>query len=123
MRVSLLAALALLAGCAGPTNGAETPRAAVDAYVAALNAKDVAALERLAPPRVSATEDIQRRLEAHGGKGIELDVADIVEGISPKKVMTARLRGRTAAGPSYEDQLTLTSTNDDDRWNVVLGRG
>jgi hypothetical protein len=113
-----LAGFGLLAGCGGQaTTGADTPRAAVDAYVAALNTRDTGALERLATPGNDAAADIRHRLDDHGGQDIKLDGADISSEVSPE-VASARLRGRTAAGP-YEERLTLTRKGD--RWHVVLG--
>lgn len=113
-----LAGFGLLAGCGGQaTTGADTPRAAVDAYVTALNTRDTGALERLATPGNDAAADIRQRLDANGGKDIRLDGADISSEVSPE-VASAQLRGRTTTG-SYEERLMLTRR--DDRWHVVLG--
>jgi hypothetical protein len=113
-----IAGLGFLAGC-GDTSGADTPRAAVDAYIQALNARDTEALQRLAPPRNDATDDIRHRLELNGGHGIQLDGADITSEVSPD-LATARLRGRGNTG-EYAETLTLTRIGD--RWHIALGQG
>ncbi|WP_285505254.1 hypothetical protein [Actinokineospora sp. NBRC 105648] len=115
-----LAGLGLLTACAGTAaeTGADAPRAAVDAYVQALNARDTAAMQRLAPPGNDATEDVRRRIEDDGGQDIRLVGADISSELSPD-VAAARLSGTGSAG-EYVERLTLT--RQDDRWYVVLGQ-
>jgi len=113
-----LAGLGLLAACSTtPDTGADAPRAAVDAYIQALNARDSQALSRLAPPGNDATDDISRRIEANGGKDIRLTNADISSEFAPD-MAAARLTGTSSTG-DYSERLTLTRT--DDRWYVVLG--
>ncbi|MDX3664086.1 hypothetical protein PV646_42955 [Streptomyces sp. ID05-26A] len=112
-----LAGFGLLAGCGGQETGAESPGAAVDAYVIALNTKDAAALEKLATPGNNAAADIKQRLDAYGGKDIRLEEKNISSDVA-QDVASAQLRGRTASG-AYEERLTLTVK--DDRWHVVLG--
>ncbi|MGW0479331.1 hypothetical protein [Nonomuraea sp. NPDC003214] len=109
----------LAAGCAaGAGHGASSPRAAVDAYIAGLNAADSAALARLAPPGNDARGDIARRLAAHGGQEIRLTSADLADDISPD-VVNARLAGRGARG-AYRERLTVTRC--EESWCVVLGQ-
>ncbi|GGU41114.1 hypothetical protein [Lentzea flava] len=112
------AGLGLLAGCStAPDTGADAPRAAVDAYVQALNARDAQALSRLAPPGNDATDDIRRRIDTNGGRDIRLTNADISSETTPD-VAAARLTGTSSAG-DYSERITLART--DGRWYVVLG--
>ncbi|MEV0680259.1 hypothetical protein AB0I60_27460 [Actinosynnema sp. NPDC050436] len=114
-----LAGLALLAACSStPETGADTPRSAVDTYVQALNARDATAMNQLAPPGNDAADDVRRRIEANGGRGIRLTDADIKSDLSPD-VAAARLTGTGSHG-DYTEQLTLTRK--DEKWYVVLGQ-
>lgn len=111
---AVLVGFGLLVGC-GSDGGADSPQAAVDAYVRALNARDAPALERLAPPGNNAANEVRHRIDDFGGKEISLDGVDISSDISPD-VANARLTGTGG----YAERLTLTRT--DERWYVVLGQ-
>ncbi|MFD6066618.1 Cif family virulence factor [Amycolatopsis lurida] len=112
----VLVGAGLLTGCGGGGDGgAESPQAAVDAYVRALNARDAPALEALAPPGNNAADEVRRRIDDFGGKEISLGDVDISSDISPD-VANAQLTG----SGGYAERLTLTRK--DGRWYVVLGR-
>lgn len=115
--VAVLVGTGLLTGCGGGDGdgGAESPQAAVDAYVRALNARDAPALERLAPPGNNAADEVRRRIDDFGGKEISLGDVDISSDISPD-VANAQLTG----SGGYAERLTLTRKNE--RWYVVLGQ-
>ncbi len=109
-----------LAGCAEDT-GAESPQAAVDAYIAALNAKDAAAVQRLANPSPAARDDDgEHKVRELGGLGITLDATDITTPVSPDHAV-ARLRGKSSVG-DYSEELKLQRDPDDDRWRIALHR-
>ncbi|MFE0153272.1 hypothetical protein ACFWY5_39475 [Nonomuraea sp. NPDC059007] len=113
-----LAGYLLAAGCATqPEPGAADPRAAVDAYVAGLNAADHRAVARLAPPLNDPAEDIRRRLAAYGGKAIKLTSVELSSDITPKAVR-AELAG-AGTGGRYSETLTLE--RQDGRWFIALG--
>lgn len=113
-----LAGYLLATGCGTrPEPGAADPRAAVDAYVAGLNASDHRAVARLAPPLNDPTADIRRRLAAYGGKAIELTAVNLSSDITPK-VVRAELEGAGAGGRYTE---TLTLEREDGRWFIALG--
>jgi hypothetical protein len=113
--LAVLIGFGLLTGCGGGDGGADSPRAAVDAYVEALNAQDAPALQRLAPPGNNAADEIRHRIDDFGGKQISLSTVDITSDISPD-VANARLAGTGG----YTERLTLTRTRE--RWYVVLGQ-
>ncbi|MFI9551125.1 hypothetical protein [Nonomuraea endophytica] len=113
-----LAGYLLVAGCgAQPEAGAADPRAAVDAYVAGLNAADHRAVARLAPPLNDPSEDIRLRMAAYGGKAIKLTAVDLSSDITPK-VVRAELAG-AGTGGNYGETLTLE--RQDGRWYIALG--
>lgn len=114
-----LAGLALLVACSGTAEtGEDTPRAAVDTYIQALNARDADAMRQLAPPGNDASEDVRRRIDDNGGRDIRLVEVDISTDLSPD-VAAARLAG-TASRGDYSEMLTLTRKHD--KWYVVLGQ-
>lgn len=107
----------LLTGC-GADTGAGSPQQAIDAYVAALNARDTKALAQLAPPGNDAADEIRQRLDQHGGQNIRIASTRLTNGVSPD-VVSASIQGQGSAG-DYSETLTLTRT--DDRWHVVMGQ-
>ncbi|MER7134320.1 hypothetical protein [Streptosporangium saharense] len=118
-RLFVLAVLcAALGACGTGGQGESTPRAAVDAYVAGLNARDADALARLAPPGNDARQDIVERLAADGGRDIRLGSVSLADDITPD-VVTARLEGEGGGGP-YRERLTVARCGE--HWCVVLGQ-
>lgn len=115
--VTLLAACLALAGC-GQDTGADSAEAAVNAYIAALNAKDTDAVQRLANQSpASSDDDGQRKVDEFGGLDIRLDSIDIQTPVSPYHAM-AKLRGTSSSGP-YSEDLNL-QRNNDDRWHISI---
>lgn len=118
-RFLLVAPLLLLAAC-GPDTGADSPQAAVDAYVAALNAEDADAVQRLGNPSpASSDDDGQRKVDELGGRDIRLDSTDITTPISPYHAI-AKLRGSSSAGAYSEDLYLERDT--DDRWHIGINK-
>lgn len=115
MKKIALGVLLLLTACA-PDTGADSPQAAVDAYIAALNAKDAEALQRLGGDGTTA-EDAQRKLTDHGGQNIKVDNADISSDITPYFAV-AKLSGTSSSG-TYTERLNL-SRDRDNRWHVAI---
>ena len=113
-----VALVALLGACGHETRGESTPRAAVDAYVAGLNARNTEALAALAPPGNDARQDIAERLTTDGGQDIRLNSVSLTGDITPD-VVTARLEGRGRGG-AYRARLTVARCGE--RWCVVLGQ-
>lgn len=115
--VTLALAGLVLVGC-GPDTGADSPKAAVDAYIAALNAKDADAVQRLGiPSPASADDDGQRKVDELGGLDIRLDSADITTPVSPYHAI-ARVTGTSSAG-GYSEKLLL-QRDTDDRWHIAI---
>ncbi|GII94985.1 hypothetical protein Ssi02_52160 [Sinosporangium siamense] len=113
-----LLTLALLGGCTqSDPSGRPTAKAAVDAYVAGLNARDPHALRQLAPPGNDAESDIARRLATHGGQNIAITSADLTSDATPDGV-SARLRGKGTKG-AYSEILVVARCGD--LWCVALG--
>ncbi|WP_418958160.1 hypothetical protein [Streptomyces tritici] len=117
-----LLALALPAACddgTGPgAGGAVDERGAVDAYVAALNASDPAALAALAPPGNEADAEAEARVRASGGRALEVTKVDIAHDFGPD-VATAALAATDRHGQRYGERLTLTRHGR--TWFVALG--
>jgi hypothetical protein len=115
--VAAFAGTVLLISCGAPPGGATSPRAAVDAYVKGLNARDANGLARLAPVGNDATDDIRQRVVVQGGRAIRLDDVVMRSDISPD-VVNAHVTGHSTAG-RYDE--TLVVTLNEGRWYIVLG--
>ncbi|MFF3442896.1 hypothetical protein [Streptosporangium sp. NPDC002721] len=115
--VAAFAGTALLISCGAPPGGAASPRAAVDAYVRGLNARDANGLARLAPVGNDATDEIRQRLVADGGQAIRLYDVVMRSDISPD-VVNAHVAGHSTAG-RYDE--TFVVTLNEGRWYIALG--
>lgn len=116
-RLLLVVPLLLLVAC-GPDTGADSPQAAVDAYIAALNAKDADAVQRLGIPSfASSDDDGRRKVDEFGGRDIRLDSTDITSPVSPYHAI-AELRGTSSSGAYREDLYLERDT--DDRWHISI---
>ncbi|MDA5281212.1 hypothetical protein [Streptomyces sp. Isolate_45] len=117
------AALALLlTGCSsdtGPNAGPESERAAADAYIAALNAKDTQALRALAPPGNDAAAEATDRVDRLGGRGLRLQNVEVQHDFGPD-VASALLVTTAADGSAGEERIVLTRI--DGRWYITLGQ-
>ncbi|MBB1253883.1 hypothetical protein [Streptomyces alkaliterrae] len=117
----VLAGVLLSGACAasgGGPAGAESPRAAAEAYVEALNSKNGQALRDLFAPTYSEDrrEAEASRLLGELGDGVRLKVVDVTQDVSPK-VASLRLGGFDKSGDGgHPEYVQLT---EDDGWWVL----
>lgn len=119
--VALAAAgCALTAGCAREAEpDGRTERQTVDAYVRALNGRDVAALAGLGPSGyVEVEADAREIVAADGGKGIT--VADVeVSHEFGDDLASARVTGKGRDGRPFATHVSMFRHGGD--WVVLLG--
>ncbi|GAA3690879.1 hypothetical protein GCM10022267_91460 [Lentzea roselyniae] len=88
----------------------------MDAYIAALNNKDSATLERISPSNVRP--DFAGHVAEKGGKSITVESVDITKDFGPD-VASAHVIGRAADEQRYDERLVLSRI--DGRWFVTIG--
>ncbi|MFJ7272740.1 hypothetical protein ACIQV3_39980 [Streptomyces sp. NPDC099050] len=110
----------LVAGCGADSGaGGESERAAVNAYVAALNAKDAQALRALAHPGNDAEAEIADRVGRLGGRGLRLRDAEVLHEFEPDFAQV-RLATEAADGSAGEERIVLSRVGG--RWYLALGQ-
>ncbi|GLW78699.1 hypothetical protein [Actinokineospora globicatena] len=108
--------VAVLVGC-GSTGGADSSEAAVDSYIAALNARDEGALRALGGSEDPETKTgIAERLAEFGGRDVRVTSRELKDYVPGKAV--AQVSGTMSGGQPYRERLALYSR--DDRWFVDL---
>lgn len=113
--VALLIVL-LTVACSG-ASGASSVSAAVDAYLAALNARDPAALRQLAPPDFDAEVAIAEKLDKYAG----VDLASLRRSYFPHSVTPNIVEVAIRAEmPPFEDLISIQRFGRS--WYVVIGR-
>ncbi|MFD4377485.1 hypothetical protein [Streptomyces sp. NPDC058486] len=122
-KIALLAAVgcALLVGCTqeGPQGDGRTERQVAEAYVAALNARDVDALVELGPSGYEGVEaDAREALDADGGKGVEVASVEVSHEFGDD-VASARVLGEGKDGKPFSTYVPLA--RHEGSWVVVLG--
>ncbi|MER5739857.1 hypothetical protein ABT117_29885 [Streptomyces sp. NPDC002262] len=110
----------LLAGCAQEAAPrGRTERETADAYVRALNARDVDALVRLGPPGYEEVEaDAREVIAAEGGRGLEVDGVEVSHEFGDDMAST-RLTGEARDGCGFTTYVQMS--RHDGTWAVVLG--
>ncbi|MEV7530366.1 hypothetical protein ACIQNV_02775 [Streptomyces hydrogenans] len=110
----------LLAGCAQEAAPqGRTERQTADAYVRALNARDVDALVRLGPPGYEEVEaDAREVIAAEGGRGLEIDGVEVSHEFGDD-VASTQLTGKARDGGSFTAYVQMS--RHDGTWVVVLG--
>ncbi|MET8756553.1 hypothetical protein [Lentzea sp. NPDC004782] len=108
----------VLAACSGGDDtGAESPKTAVDTYLAAMNNKDEAALRKVIPE--PERDDVTGYLAARGGKGLAVESADITQEFGPD-FANAHVKGKNADQSGYDERIVVSKI--DGRWYVNLLR-
>ncbi|MGA4977121.1 hypothetical protein [Streptomyces cinereoruber] len=113
-------ACALLVGCSQePTPQGRTERQTAEAYVQALNNRDVEALVKLAPPGYEEVEaDARKAVTADGGKGLEIDSVKVSHEFGAD-VASAHVAATDQAGKPFTSYVQMS--RHDGTWVVVLG--
>ncbi|MCB5167924.1 hypothetical protein LG634_24235 [Streptomyces bambusae] len=111
-------ALVLGTGCSSGGDGPESERAAVDAYVEALNSRDADAMADLVTPGNEAGDEIATLIKGHGGLGLKVAKADIRHEFGPD-FASADVVARGKGGKEYKAKLTLD--REGGSWYVALG--
>ncbi|MFD8011058.1 hypothetical protein [Streptomyces sp. NPDC058955] len=109
-----------LAGCTqeSDTEG-RTERQTAEAYVRALNGRDVAALAELAPPGYEGVEaDARKLVAADGGKGLRIEIVEVSHEFGPD-VASTRVSGTGRDGSPFSTYVQMVREDGD--WVVVLG--
>ncbi|MEU0882046.1 hypothetical protein ABZ345_25815 [Lentzea sp. NPDC005914] len=116
-RLVLASAMMLVLGaCAsGDGTGAESPKAAVDTYLAAMNDEDEAALRKMIAEPVRG--DAAGYLAEHGGKGLVVESLDITQEFGPD-FANAHVTGTNADRSRFDERIVVSKI--DDRWYVGL---
>lgn len=111
----LLVSALVLGACSGDGTGADSPRAAVDAYLAAMNDRDESALTRILVEahRTHAASHLADR----GGRGLTVESVDITQEFGPM-VANAHVRGTHADSSRYDERIAVSKH--DDRWYVGI---
>jgi hypothetical protein len=113
--VVLLTSALLLATCSGAVTGADDPRTAVDAYLAAMDKNDESALRKvLSEPH---GEEVEPHLSERGGKALQVESVDVTQGFGPK-VAFAHVQGTYADSSRYDERIVVSKI--DDRWYVTI---
>ncbi|MFF5428272.1 MULTISPECIES: hypothetical protein [unclassified Streptomyces] len=111
---------ALLLGCAQePAAQGRTERQTAEAYVQALNSRDVEALVKLGPPGYEEVEaDAREAVATDGGKGLEIDSVKVSHEFGPD-VASAQVAATDRAGKPFATYVQMS--RHDGAWVVVLG--
>lgn len=111
----LLASALLLATCSGGTTGADDPRTAVEADLAAMDENDEPLLKSI----VTETQRDQARshLNDRGGKALAVESVYITQGFGPT-FASAHVQGRLADGSRYDERIVVSRRSD--RWYVNI---
>ncbi|MFI1177445.1 hypothetical protein [Streptomyces melanogenes] len=121
--VTVALSLPTLAACSdsdsNPASAPKTEREAVNAYVAALNSKDTAALQRLAPSGNDASAEATSLIKANGGRDLKITSVDIQHEFGPDTA-TADVAASAKDGKGYHDRITLGRS--DGKWSVAIGQ-
>ncbi|MFD4247690.1 hypothetical protein ACFWP3_39825 [Streptomyces sp. NPDC058525] len=91
----------------------------MDAYVAALNSKDIEALSGLATPGNDADAEVADRVGRLGGRQMEVAKMELRHEFGPE-FATAHLSLRAQDGTTQEEILGLS--RHDGRWYVTMGQ-
>lgn len=101
----------------GEQGGAPSSSAAADAYLAALGARDLAAMRRIVPPDFDAEQAIAEKLDKYAGIDVgSLRRQYVPNDITPKFVQVVI----TADTPAFEDVIHVMRLGR--KWFVSLGR-
>ncbi|KOG31684.1 hypothetical protein ADK34_10000 [Streptomyces viridochromogenes] len=113
-------ACALLVGCTQePAPQGRTERQTAEAYVQALNSRDVEALATLGPPGYEEVEaDARKAVAADGGKGLEIDSVKVSHEFGAD-VASAHVVATDQAGKPFATYVPMF--RHDGTWVVVLG--
>ena len=115
--VAAVLTLVLGACSAGADDGADSPRTAVDGYVAAMNGKDEAALRKVVGEWGHGA--VAEHLSSSGGKGLEVESVDITQDFGPD-FANAHVTGMFADRSRYDERIVVSKR--DDRWYVNIPR-
>ncbi|MFD5494533.1 hypothetical protein ACFWH4_16865 [Streptomyces sp. NPDC127091] len=125
MKKSPLAVLALVGalavGCAqeARTAAGRSEKQTAEAYVVALNKKDVDALVKLGTPGYKdAEKDAEELVAADGGRGLKTENIRMSHDFGPD-VVSARITSTDKEGETFA--LDLPMSRDDDTWVIPLG--
>ncbi|MFE6228551.1 hypothetical protein [Streptomyces sp. NPDC057854] len=120
VRTGIVAAGALLAGCAQePAAEGRTERQTADAYVRALNDRDAAALAELGPPGYEDVEADARKLVAEeGGRGLRVETVEVSHEFGDD-VASTRVAGTARDGRPFSTYVQMAREGGD--WVVALG--
>ncbi|MFE5946955.1 hypothetical protein [Streptomyces sp. NPDC056480] len=118
--VPAVLACALLVGCSQePAPQGRTEQQTAEAYVQALNSRDVAALAKLGPPGYEEVEaDARKAVAADGGKGLEIDSVKVSHEFGAD-VASAHVVATDRAGKPFAAYVQMS--RHDGTWVVVLG--
>ncbi|WP_282692014.1 hypothetical protein [Streptomyces sp. CC208A] len=116
-----IACALLLAGCAQEEKGqGRTERQTAEAYVRALNDRDVAALVRLGPSGYEGVEaDAREALAADGGKGLKIDEVEVSHEFAAD-VASTRVVATDRQGRPFTANVQMFRHEGD--WVVALGQ-
>jgi hypothetical protein len=109
--------VALVGVACAEQSGAASPSAAADAYLAALGARDPAAMRRIVPPDFEAEMAIVEKLQKYAGIDVgSLNRAYVPHDVTPNIVKVVI----TADAPLFEDVISVQRFGR--TWYVTLGR-
>ncbi|MGW8361656.1 hypothetical protein ACWGK1_13920 [Streptomyces wedmorensis] len=111
---------ALLMGCTQESAPqVRTERQTAEAYVQALNSRDVEALGKLAPPDYEEVEaDARKAVAADGGKGLRIDSVKVSHEFGDD-VASAHVLATDKGGKPFATYVQMS--RHDGTWVVVLG--
>lgn len=116
-RLFLVSALTLTLGACSTAadDGADSPRVAVDSYIAAMNAKDEAALRKVVGKLQHS--GVAEHLSSLGGKGLTVESVDITQDFGQDHA-NAHVVGKYADRSPYDDRIVVSKR--EGRWYISI---